>query len=544
VRRMGTPALRPPVTRPRAPREDRAVLAEPPLTEAGKLLEKNRHVLDRPDIIILGQSLTELRRAARRSAVAAARGYLEQAGEPVPEGDLDSLCVSGHQPELFHPGVWVKNFALCGLAKRHGALPLNLIIDSDAPKSTALRVPVWRAAETAAMLQAEAWRVVQVPYDDWHGEIPYEERSVQNEGFFASFAERLRPLAQAWNFEPLLAAFWGEAASPARRAMGLGERFASARRVFERQWGCHNLEVPLSRLLSLEPGGTFICHVLANMHRFHLIYNDAVRSYRDRYGQRSRTRPVPDLAQYGDWLEAPFWVWQVGQKRRSRLFVRAYGGTIELQVGGQSWPALSLQDPLPAWRRLVAAGHKIRTRALTTTMFARLLLADLFLHGIGGALYDEITDEIMHRFYGIEPPSFLTLSATLLLPFPRFAADERACLDLAHTLRDLHWNPQRHVAEASLERASKELADARRAWTARVEADRAGRRRRFEAIRALNRGLRPFLYERERSLAQRLQACRADAAANQILARRDYAFCLYPEAELRPFLRQFLNELL
>ena len=55
---------------------------------------------------------------------------------------------------------------------------------------------------------------------------------------------------------------------------------------------------------------------------------------------------------------------------------------------------------IDAWRSLEAHGFKIRTRALTTTMFARLFLADLFIHGIGGGIYDELTDRIIERYYG------------------------------------------------------------------------------------------------------------------------------------------------
>ena len=49
----------------------------------------------------------------------------------MPDASADSLLLAGHQPELFHPGVWVKNFALNGLARRHGATPLNLVVDND-----------------------------------------------------------------------------------------------------------------------------------------------------------------------------------------------------------------------------------------------------------------------------------------------------------------------------------------------------------------------------------------------------------------------------
>ena len=67
---------------------------------------------------------------------------------------------------------------------------------------------------------------------------------------------------------------------------------------------------------------------------------------------------------------------------------------------------------------LAARKVRLRTRALTTTLFSRFLLGDLFIHGIGGAKYDELGDEIARRFLGIEPPGFLTVSMTLWLGLP------------------------------------------------------------------------------------------------------------------------------
>ena len=58
-----------------------------------------------------------------------------------PVSPAAALIVTGHQPELFHPGVWVKNFALQGLARADGATALNLVVDYDTVKATVLRVP-------------------------------------------------------------------------------------------------------------------------------------------------------------------------------------------------------------------------------------------------------------------------------------------------------------------------------------------------------------------------------------------------------------------
>src|SRR5205823_1112929 len=102
--------------------------------------------------------------------------------------------------------------------------------------------------------------------------------------------------------------------------------------------------------------------------------------------------PVPDLAGEGDWLEAPFWAWRGGQKRRERLFMRRCIEGFTLRAGSESWPTLQRgarpEDLVSSWQSLQRAGFKIRTRALTTTLFARLFLGDLFVHGLGGGKYD------------------------------------------------------------------------------------------------------------------------------------------------------------
>ncbi|MFM8397032.1 MAG: hypothetical protein ACKOAH_04320, partial [Pirellula sp.] len=53
-----------------------------------------------------------------------------------------------------------------------------------------------------------------------------------------------------------------------------------------------------------------------------------------------------------------------------------------------------------------------------TTLFMRCFLADGFVHGIGGGIYDRLTDEIIRGFLGIEPPNYAIATATLHLPLP------------------------------------------------------------------------------------------------------------------------------
>jgi hypothetical protein len=527
----------------RAPQANGAVLAEPPLEAAGHWIAVNRENLEQASLDILGRTWSELRQEARGAALDCARSYLQAAGEPLPEFRSHSILMAGHQPELFHPGVWVKNFALNGLSLRYGTTPINLVVDNDTAKSTVLRLP-----DLSTKLAGELPHIASIPFDRWAGEIPYEERTVHDEPLFESLPERTAEFYQNWGFEPFLTRFWEETRRQASRTSLLGERLAASRRTFERLWHCRNLELPVSHVCRTEPFAWFACHLLAELPRFHAVYNACVHAFRRRHGIRSRNHPVPNLGAEQDWLEVPFWAWKSGPVRRGRLMARRAGSQIEMLVkqplGNEGWPAIPLQPAsamIRAWMQLERSGFKIRSRALTNTLFARLFIADLFIHGIGGGKYDELTDDIIRQFYGLQPPAFLLLSATLLLPLPTHDVDRERCRRLGRELRDLYYNPQRHLDGQPLSPGARELVKQKESWIARQPASSEAKRERFLSLRHLTARLRSWLPGEDDSRDKQLAECERELQANAILQRRDYPFCLYPEPQLRDFCTHFLD---
>ena len=144
---------------------------------------------------------------------------MRSAGEPLPRFQDGPLLLAGHQPELFHPGVWIKNFALNRLAREHGAVPLNLVVDSDTAKSAAIHLP-------------DGDHLTAVPYDRWQSDVPFEEHGVEDEELFATSPERTAQWSKTWPFVPMLPAFWRDALEQVRRTPLLGERLAAARRTW------------------------------------------------------------------------------------------------------------------------------------------------------------------------------------------------------------------------------------------------------------------------------------------------------------------------
>jgi hypothetical protein len=509
----------------RAPAGDGEVLAYPPLAGLERRLDGNRAILTRNSIEIGGMPLAELRRTAVAEMLAAARNYL---GEHSPEISADRLLVAGHQPDLFHPGVWLKNFALNSLAHLHGTAPLNLVVDNDTVKSTAVRLPA-----LGKYGDPKSVHLVAVPYDQFAGEIAFEERPVHDESVFASFPGAVARRTGDWPFRPIVNDFWAEVQR--QTSPLLGERFAAARRAWERRWGCNNLELPISRLCGTCSFVRFGTWLLQDLPAFHAAYNDCVHDYRRRHHIRSANHPVPDLDRDGDWLEAPFWAWPSGGQRRGRLFVRAVAGGWQLRMNDERWPDLPAASACDHWRRLEENGFKIRTRALTTTLFARLCLADLFVHGVGGGKYDELTDAIIARHFRIQPPSFLVLSGTLRLPLSTFPADEDDERAAWRLVRDIHWNPQRHLPPDAED--WRDMAEAREELTR--DGGMPWRKQRFRELRRLTARLRTRVAGIEADARKKAEKISDEVAANAVLWRRDYAFCLFPETKLRPFVTQF-----
>ena len=101
-----------------APREDRAALIEPPFDQVADLVDENLRLRDQLHYDLQGRSLAEISQLARAELLAAARrwtaAYRNVPAEPPDPRGL--IYLAGHQPQMFHPGVWFKNFALGELA--------------------------------------------------------------------------------------------------------------------------------------------------------------------------------------------------------------------------------------------------------------------------------------------------------------------------------------------------------------------------------------------------------------------------------------------
>lgn len=518
----------------KVPRTDGAWLQHPPATAVLDLVRGNRRAFSDVELDFQGRALSRLRAWTREEVFRAASAYTGAwAGEIGEFSASAPWVVGGHQPALFHPGVWAKNFALGRLARQLSGISLNLVVDNDTLSSETIKVPVGTVANP---------HLIQVPFDSAQFQQPWEDITVQDQGLFETFGDRVAEHLKGWNYAPLIKEFWPNVVSGTAATGRVADGFTSARNQWERKWGLENLELPLSRLCQLPPFLWFAAHLLAQLPRFWSIYNAAVRDYRRQNGIHSTSHPVPELAQIGDWLEAPFWVWRAGDQRRSRLFARQRGNVIELAVDGQQplgelplTPEANAQLAVTRLQELQAAGLHLRTRALTTTLFSRVCLADLFVHGIGGAKYDEITDRLIAEYWGLPVPAYWTVSGTLRLPLGSYPVSEADLEDARRQLRDWQWNPTQALADVA-DPTVQQMRDDFHQILQQPTAETASRRDRHHELSRMKAALAPWTRERLPAAKAHVEEVSRQLAANRILQDREYSYVLYPADKLRGFL--------
>jgi hypothetical protein len=514
----------------RAPAGDGGLLAEPPLGRARELAATNRSLLDAWNDDIQGLPASTLRREARAAV-------LRVAGVDPGAVDPDSpWIVTGHQPELFHPGVWVKNFATGSLARDLGGFGLHLVVDNDLPKAAAIRVP-GIDPRTARL------RLVSLPFDSAAPEVPYEDWTIADEPLFQSFCrrvlERLGGIVEA----PLIEQFWPRVLAVQSRPIRPGPRFAHARAEIERRWGLHLPQASLGGVCDSPPFLRYAIHLLADAERFRAIHNDALSDHRRLNHIRSKNHPVPELGEQEGWVETPFWTWTRAEPRRRPLMARRDRGTLALRPAGR--PPFVAGLPLHVGRSAdqaieqlsarIAEGLRIRTRALTTTMFARLFLGDLFVHGIGGAKYDELGDVILSRFFHLAPPAYLVLSQTVWLGLPDFPGSEQALRAARALARDLRFNPERHL-HPDQETELANCIERKHQLIQQVGANHRERVARWRALRACNEEMERGVAQALAEVEDRITRLAVETEWNRVAHHRDLSFVLHrPDRLLSAF---------
>jgi hypothetical protein len=488
------------------PEADGQTLIAPSADRWAALVQASLERRGLQNITLAGQPLEAVRDATRRRVW----GHAEA-----------PLIVGGHQPAFIHAGVWAKYVAMRAVMDHYGWAGGELIVDNDAPDGMALRVPCIDARNHVHLCQISM--APALPHAAYEGQPPLAPDTIRT--IRTEVASCLGTGSTPSDIETYLAGM-ADVAEP----VDWVDQHLAGRRAIDRSL---MVDVPQTRI-STAFGGPFLADLLIDGARFAHTYNEALAAYRRDHRVRGAHRPLPDLARDGDRIETALWIYQPCSPRR-RLWIAARGDRIELfadtvRVGTLGVDALKA-DADAALAEL--APWVIRPRALTLTLWARLLTCELFVHGIGGAKYDRITDRIFTTYYGCDPPPYACVTATLLLPLPHHPQCEEQLKKVEYQLRDLHFNPQRYLLdppEALLAERSRLIAESARLRD--QGGPRVERRRVFLAIRAVNEQLARTDSRLEAQIRRGFEQLHACCQSNRVARDREFFYALHPRDRL------------
>lgn len=539
----------------RAPEESGGRLIDPPVERIEPLLDNNRLLRAAFDTRVGDLKLWELIAAARREVLTVAAEYTasyRDIDRPTDMADWIArpIVMGGHQPTLFHPGVWLKNFVVAAYASRLGGTAINLVVDTDRCGATSVGLPVGEPSRArGGLAEGPRFHLETMPFDAAAPEMAWEERGVLDDDCFRGFgdraSDRLRPLLP----EPILRRWWPLVVERAKESHRLGLAVAQARHILEERFGCDTLELPVSEMVRLPTVMVLTGWLLSKSRALHDAYNAALAGYRTRHRQRSVGRPMPDLVCMpaddgaGSWHEVPWWLWSKNDGRRRRVYAHlSPSGTLtlsDLETVRVELP-ISPDTPPSRWvdalSRLEEHEMKLRPRAILTTLIARLLVADIFVHGIGGAAYDQITDDVVQRLTGCAPPRFAVVSGTLRLPVDRPGDPQAELAASRHLLRELVYHPERHLhPHESQPEEARQLIARKRQWIDTFPTPALARRRCHE-IRAANEGLGRFTQALRQRTLDGLAPLAEQIRSRNLLGSREFPWCFFNEKVLKPFL--------
>ena len=508
----------------RAPVEDRQALLSPLIDRLSTILARNRQRLETWNGSLAGQPVGELREIARRQLWNDAQHYTRQYRD-VDLGNLSfetaPFIITGHQPEFFHPGVWFKNFLLDRIARQSAAVPIHLIIDNNVRESASIRVPGGSLEEPIAQM---------VKYDR-RSPLPFEERLVQDPTLLASFAQRATEIIYPLVPDILLGNRWPTAIQEDAGESILARRVARFRHRLEADCGLQTLEIPMSIVCDQLPFQCLVAQLVDDFKQIHRVHNEALHEHRQRNRIRSNAHPVPNLDRDDPWYELPFWIWTAQSPERQPLYVMRRDGILHIRQGGGAnrWRlGNSTQQFVTQIADLRGQGVKIRPRALLTTLYARLFLSDLFLHGIGGAKYDELTDELIRRWLRVEPPEILVATSTLRLPISYGRQDPARMAVLRQSLRRLDYHPEDFLESSDLKDGLGAQWLSQKQFWIRQEEPAEQRKQRHDQITEANQNLRRLVMDQRAAVAADLEQLQAWIPRQNLLESREYSFCLYP----------------
>lgn len=437
------------------------------------------------------------------------------------------VIATGHQCMWHHCGIWAKNVATCRLAEAVGGAAIHLILDHDV-RSSSLLLPGSGSDGCSG--------VREVGIERSPNPVPIEFRPAPEKARIEAFVAAVCGAAD----NPLCGGVWPEwvrrpGAQPGASA-GMTDFITFMQGALNFSLGLNLLYLPVSRLSESAAFVAFAAGLMYEARRFAAGYNDAI----ELLGPAGiRTLDVRDT----DRSELPLWLVSPDGRRESLWVESGKGDCIRIGTERQEMDSLDASSELARCAQLKAilARHRCRLRpkAITLTLFARTVLADWFVHGVGAQGYEAVTDHLIERWFGRRVPHFGIATCTMRLPAAgvcESAASDDASV-LKHRLHHMTHNPEKYLSPEQLrDDCICRLVEEKSNLLTRLggDAEDAGRKKTMHArLQQINERLFRCLADDLVGPSQDAVRRRSSQALPETCDSREFFFGLFPAERLK-----------
>ncbi|MHC4647204.1 MAG: v-SNARE N-terminal domain-containing protein [Planctomycetota bacterium] len=471
------------------------------------------------------------RRDARMELLEMARSYtVNDLSVGCRDSLVEDIIGGGHQANWRHCGVWVKDVMTGRLAGAVNGAGLHIVIDHD-------------ISDTGLLLPKQGddgrWSFERIELETRQPAVPLEFRRLSGPADLNTFVKAVTDLAP----DGLCSEIWPKYPAADNNAVLRSYKVADVITYLQSglnaALGLDMIYLPVSRLSESDGFCRFVVSVVKDAAEFAAGYNAAITKWRQERGTKPGQRiRLLEVDRRNGSIELPFWLIPPDGKRTSLYVSRQSSGKVrfgtsfkELAAFDWGFEGGQLRDTLRK------TGWRLRPKAVSLTLFVRLFLLDWFVHGVGGARYEYVTDYVLEHYYGMKGLNFgvATVTATL----PGLIGADRGKGPLAQ-LRRQRWyvkhNPERLIEGPlrdkapvkSLIAAKKRLVQSANDQSLPGEARRSAR----VSISEVNRKLLQLAGSVVDKLDEEIELAERCALSNRVRDYREFFFGLFPREDL------------
>lgn len=476
----------------------------------------------------------------RKELLIIATNYTHEITELVcPEAMSENIIVTGHQATWHHCGIFAKNLITSKFAQQVKGCCIHLVLDHDIC-DTAMILP--KADEDGN------WFFQKIEIEDGQTSIPLEFRPPPK-------MEKIKTLIEAVtksDRERFCSNIWPEYIKVNSGQMpdfkNVADFITCFQSMLNSALGINMIYLSVTKLSESNCFVDFVASIILRAYEFARSYNDAISQLiKKRAINNSETIWKLKIAPSKKTVELPFWLVSPKGKRTSLYVKSDKNSKIIIGTISDTVCSLCVQDNGEKNKQLKDTlnryGYLLRPKAVTLTLFVRLFLADWFVHGIGGGLYESITNYIIEDYYGIKELGFGIATATLTLPLSNSTTiTTEGITRLKQQLRDIKYNPERFIKSPILRNKTvkfliekkKNLID----FAGNRNKSATTRKSAWTSICEVNKNLLKYIEQSPQDIKRKIELSKKHKLSRQVLNHREFFFGLFPEKLLRNMLQK------